>query len=113
MKEVLIWLALAGMTGATAFGQGDDRLVGVWDGHDDVQTVKLLFRSGGRYQLDSKSTDPILDLSSTERGWYQVAGETLTLIAYDYLVKPDPRPYQMEITGSSLSLTSADFGQTQ
>jgi hypothetical protein len=42
-----------------------------------------------------------------------VEGLALTLTPYDYVVRPEPRRYQFERSGDSLSLTSADFGQTQ
>ena len=111
--KAAVLLTIGWIANATAIAQGDDRLVGVWDSTDAVRTYQLLFRTNGRYQLDTQSTDPGLDLSSTERGHYQVDGQGLTLTPYDYVAKPDPRQYQFQRSGDSLSLTSTDYGQTQ
>ena len=67
-----IWVAIYLMIASVALGQGDDRLVGIWAIDEGFQIVELLFRSDGRYQLDTKSTDPVLDFSSTERGRYEI-----------------------------------------
>ncbi len=113
LSGALVWLALLLVNGATALAQGDDRLIGVWEDNDGFMTAKLLFRSSGRYQLDEKSSDPAIDLSSSERGQYQVDRNTLILTPYDYLIKPAPRRYKLELSGDSFSLTSPDYGQIQ
>src|SRR3954451_13880568 len=66
-----LYLAVA----SAALGKGDDRLVGIWARDEGFQMIELLFRSDGRYQLDTKSTDPDLDFSSSERGRYQVTDQ--------------------------------------
>jgi hypothetical protein len=71
-------------------GKADDYVVGVSRSDEGFRTVDLLFRSDGRYQLDTQSINAAIDLSSTERG-----------------------RCQFECSGDSLSLTNAEFGQTQ
>jgi len=44
--------------------------VGIWELDEGFQIVRLLLRSDGRYQLQTKSTDPSLDFASTESGRY-------------------------------------------
>jgi hypothetical protein len=111
--KVAILLAVSWIANTSAMGQGNDQLVGIWHSDDGFRTVDLLFRSEGRYQLDTQSTDPAIDLSSTERGHYLIEGQALTLTPYDYLVRPEPRSYQFERSGDSLTLASAEFGQTE
>jgi hypothetical protein len=111
--KLLAWLAFALLASSPATGQGDDRLIGVWNSAQSVQTFKLLIRSDGRYQLDVKSTDPAIDLSSTERGRYQVEGPSLSLTPYDYVGRPEPRHYQFQVSADLLSLTNVSFGQSQ
>ena len=113
LRKAAILLAVGWIASATAMGQGDDDLVGVWHSDQGFRTVDLLFRSDGRYQLDTQSTDPVIDLSSTERGRYLIEGQALTLTPYDYLVRPEPRRYRFESSGGSLTLTNAEYGQTE
>ena len=113
LRKAAILLAVGWIASATAMGQGDDDLVGVWHSDQGFWTVDLLFRSDGRYQLDTQSTDPVIDLSSTERGRYLIEGQALTLTPYDYLVRPEPRRYRFESSGGSLTLTNAEYGQTE
>jgi hypothetical protein len=106
-------LAAGWVATTTSIGQGDDLLVGVWDNDQGFRTSQLLFRPNGRYQLDTQSTDPDIDLSSTERGHYRIEGAALTLTPYDYVGRPEPRRFDFQQNADSISLTSADFGQTQ
>jgi len=106
-------LAVGWISIATAMGQGQNDLVGVWHSDEGFRTVDLLFRSDGRYQVDTHSTDPAIDLSSTERGRYLIQGQALTLTPYDYVGRPDPRLYQFGSSGDSLSLTNAEYGQKE
>jgi hypothetical protein len=108
-----MWAALCLLVATATVGRGDDRLVGIWTVDEGFQIVELLFRSDGRYQLDTKSTDPVLDYSSSERGLYHVGGPALTLTPYDYLGEPQSKHYEFEMAGSSLSLTRVDFPQSQ
>jgi hypothetical protein len=108
-----LWIALSLLTASVALGQGDDRFVGVWTLDEGFQTVEFLFRSDGRYQLDKKSTDPVLDFSSTDRGRYEVSGQTLTLRPYEYLGEPGIKTYEFELIGDSLTLSQPEFSLTE
>lgn len=101
------------LLGPAAFGQGDDRFIGVWAADEGFQIVELLFRSDGRYQRDTRSTDPVFDFSSTERGRYEVQGQTLTLAPYDYSGDPERRRYEWELAGDALTLVQPEYSQTQ
>ncbi len=107
-----IWMALCFIFALTTPGWADDRLVGIWVRDEGFQIVELLFRSDGRYQLNTKSTDPVFDFSSTERGRYEVNGQVLTLTPYEFLGEPQGRQYQLAIDGDFLSLERIDFGFT-
>ena len=87
----------------------DDRFVGVWKFDEGWQITELLFRSDGRYQLDTRSTDPTIDLSSSERGRYQVNGNELFLTPYDFIGEPQSRTYDFRFDGSLLGLKRTDF----
>lgn len=50
----IFWIA----TASAAFGQGDDRLVGIWAADQGYRSVELLFGSDGCYQIDTKLYDP-------------------------------------------------------
>ena len=91
------------------FARADDRLVGVWVIDDGWQIVELLFRSDGRYQLDTRNADPSMDSSSTERGRYEVNGAELFLAPYDFIGEAESRSYDFQRTADSLSLTRTDF----
>jgi hypothetical protein len=65
-------VAIYFMVSSLAHGQAENPLVGIWTADEGFQVVQLLFRSDGRYKLDTKSTDPILDFSSTEQGRYEL-----------------------------------------
>jgi hypothetical protein len=102
-----LWAAVCLLTASVTAGQGDDRLIGIWVSDQGYQTIELLFRSDGVYQVDTRSTDPTSDFGLTDRGRYQVTGQALTLTSYGYLNAPVPEVYDLEIAGDSLSLTSA------
>ena len=108
-----MWLGFQLTIASVALGQADDLLVGIWSADEGFQIVDLLFRSDGRYQLDTRSTDPVLDFSSSERGRYAISGQTLILTPYDYLGEPQDAHYEFQVTGNSLTLTRLDFGFTQ
>ncbi|MCC6233580.1 MAG: hypothetical protein IT580_13100, partial [Verrucomicrobiales bacterium] len=90
----------------------DAGLVGIWTAEDDSQTVELLFRANGRYQLDTRSTDPVLDFSSSERGRYAVLGQELSLAPYEYFGEPGSRRYVLQRDGDVLTLTRVDLDLT-
>ncbi|MHC1763222.1 MAG: hypothetical protein AB9869_02795 [Verrucomicrobiia bacterium] len=106
------WLGLAMifMLPWAALGQSDSPLVGVWAIDDGWQVRELLFRSDGRYQADSRNADPTVGFSLTERGRYEVNGQTLALMPYEYFGEPQPKLYQVELSGGFLTLTTpGDF----
>ena len=94
-----MWFGLQLSIASVAFGQADDLLVGIWSADEGFQIVDLLFRSDGRYQLDTRSTDPVLDFSSSERGRYAISGPTLILTPYDYLGEPQNAHYEFQVIG--------------
>src|SRR4051794_3462578 len=94
-------------------GQTDLPQVGIWIVNDGVQILELLFRSDGRYQLETKSTDPIGGSSFTERGRYEFKGQTLELAPYDYIGEPQAKRYEFQIASNSLTVTAAELGLTQ
>lgn len=84
------------LSSLAGWAQEDGFLVGVWTRDEGFQTVELLFRPSGHYQLETESSDPIFDFSSSERGTFKVEGRTLTLLPHDYLIRPEPRSYTFE-----------------
>ena len=102
-------LGLAVLLGAGISLKADDRLVGVWVLDEGWQITELTFRSDGRYQLDTRSTDPTMDLSSSERGRYQTNGEELFLAPYEFFGEPESETYDFRRESNALSLTRTDF----
>lgn len=100
--------AILVVTAPLARAQGDDRLVGVWAVDEGFQIVELLFRSDGRYQIDTRSTDPGSFLSTTDRGRYVLNGSLLTLTPYDYFGEPQHLQYDIQIAGNVLTLSTRD-----
>ena len=90
----------------------DVGLIGMWKMDEGYQVTEVLFRSDGRYQLDTRSTDPDLDYASTERGRYDTGGQTLTLAPYEYFGEPYQRRYRLAVAQQVLSLTT-DYDTTQ
>lgn len=97
---------------SAAYAQGDGRFTGIWTLDEGFQITELLFRSDGRYRLDTRSTDPDLDFSSTDSGRYQVQGQTLTILSYDYFGEPQGTAYEFELFNSSLTLHRTEFDLT-
>jgi hypothetical protein len=93
-----------------AVGQSDNTLVGIWTRDEGFQIVALLFRSDGRYELDTKSTNPVLDFSSAERGKYDISGITLTLTPYG---ESQGKRYDFQVNGDSLTLARPELGETE
>src|SRR5690349_8732094 len=99
---------------ATSMARGpEEALVGIWMVDEGYQTVQLLFRPGGRYQMDTRSKDSSLDYSATERGRYKNDAQTLTLSPYDYYGEPVSKQYAVELKGTTLTLTRTEFPITQ
>src|SRR3954447_16563666 len=94
-------------------GQADLPQIGIWIFNDGAQILELLFRSDGRYQLETKSIDPIGGSSFTERGRCEFKGPTLELAPYDYIGEPQAKRYEFQIAGNSLTLTAPELGLTQ
>lgn len=113
LRVAVLWAAFPFSLATAALGQGDDRLVGVWTLDEGFQIVELLFRSDGRYQLDTRSTDPSFDFAMTEGGRYAVAGQGITLTPYEYFGTSEGVPYLYQIDGGSLTLERVDFPHTK
>jgi hypothetical protein len=88
-------------------------LVGIWTADDGYQILELLLRSDGRYQLETKSTDPIGGYTFTERGRYAINGQMLDLAPYDFNGEPQPKRYEFQVADNSLTLTAPELGLTQ
>ena len=97
------------MSAFVALGQGDNPLVGIWAADESFQTIELLFRSDGAYQYQTKLKDSEWDLGSTDRGWYQVVGNSVTMTSHQYLNKPESNVYQFELDGDTLALASSEW----
>jgi hypothetical protein len=113
IRLAALWTALPFSLTTAVLGQGDDRLVGVWALDEGFQIVELLFRTDGRYQRDTRSTDPSFDFASTEGGRYAVNGQLITLTPYEYFGTPEGIPYAYHVDGVSLTLERIDFPYTQ
>ena len=100
------------MTSPVTSERADGPLVGIWLMDDGFQIVELLFRSDGRYQLTTTSTDSDFAGSSTERGRYAAEGRAITLSPYDYFGEPANKSYEFAISGASLTLTRVEFSIT-
>lgn len=106
----LLQLVLA----SAALGQSNDQLVGIWTIDEGFQVVELLFRSDGRYQLDTINSDPTSELSFSERGRYQADGLSLSMTPYSWFGTQETQRYHLEQAGDSLTLTTAgDFPVTR
>jgi hypothetical protein len=101
------------MIASREYGQETAPLVGVWVVDEGYQITEILLRSDGRYQLDTRSTDPWLEYSSTERGRYEIEGQGLTLVPYDYFGDPERKRYAFGVDGEFLSLTTLEYPLTQ
>ncbi len=112
-RLITLALSLGVATSMSVHGQGDDRLVGTWELDEGFQITRLLFRSSGRYQLETRSTDPVFDFASIERGFYSAATRSLVLTPYDHLGEPQGREFELDLAGATLSLTRTDFPYTQ
>jgi hypothetical protein len=108
-KFLALGLAFYSMVAVVGSAEADDRLVGIWSHNDGSQIVEYIFRSDGRYQLETRSIDPEFDFSFSEPGYYRVEGASLTVTPYEFFGSPSGRVYDSEVLGSSLSLTSTDF----
>ncbi|MCC7376905.1 MAG: hypothetical protein IT581_19760 [Verrucomicrobiales bacterium] len=102
-----LWTSLCLLL-ATLAAAADDRFVGVWTRDEGFQIVELLFRSDGRYQLDTRSTDPNFDFESSELGRYEVGGEALTLLPYEFIGEPNRIGYTYDLTDGRLTLNRTD-----
>ena len=87
-SQLFLCITLGLISGSARIARADDRLVGIWTLDEGFQRVELLFRSDGRYQIDTIDTDQPSDFSFTERGRYEVNGQGLALTPYDYLGDP-------------------------
>ncbi len=94
-------------------GRSDERFIGIWTFDEGIQVTELTFRSDGRYQKDTWSTDPVLDFHFAEGGRYDVSGTSVILRPYEYLGDPMERPYDFEFNGTTLSLTRTEFSLTE
>src|ERR1051325_6447091 len=104
-----IWIGLILMIASVALGQADDRLIGIWVLDEGFQTREYLFRSDGRYELDTKSSDPALGFSFIDEGRYEVNGQTLAFKPYDYLGEPALERYEFQIAADALTLARPEF----
>jgi hypothetical protein len=109
----VLWLLLALLPAFDSHGGPLDRWVGTWSLDEGFQIVELTFRSDGRYQIDTRSTDPVFDLSSTDRGRYGVSGGNVTLTPYEYFGTPSGKDYRFTFEGDLLALTRVDLEFTQ
>jgi hypothetical protein len=100
-------------TASAARETADAPLVGVWVMDEGYQITELLFRSDGRYQRDTRSTNPDLDYSSSERGRYEIEGQALTVAPYEYFGDPPRKQYAYALTGDALSLTTVESELTE
>lgn len=84
-------------------------LVGRWSLDEGFQIVELMFRSDGRYRMDTRSTNPDLDFAFNEDGRYSLADGRLKLAPYEYFGDPAGRDYTVELAGAVLVLERAEF----
>jgi hypothetical protein len=111
LAVVALGLQLLSLRGAAA-GPASG-LVGRWTLDEGFQVVEFLFRSDGRYQIDTRSTDPAFDFAFTDRGRYTLAGDLLGLAPYEFFGEPGLRSYAVQQTDDALFLTRTDLGLTQ
>lgn len=93
---------------AVAAEQVDDRLVGIWTADQGYRTVTWLFRSDGKYELTTQSADPEFPFGSTDRGDYELVGQSLITTSYEYFQRLAPITYEFEQEGDSLLLQNPD-----
>ena len=108
-----LWIAIS----LACFGfnrlAADDRLVGRWLQDQGFQTLEYTFRSDGRYQLDTRSSDPSIGFSFTDRGEYDATGTSMTLRPYEYFGEPVSIRIDYQIENGQLSLTRIDPSWTE
>ncbi len=89
--------------------QADDRLVGRWTFDEGFQIVELMFRSDGRYQMDTRSTDSDFGLSFSDRGRYDTSGASLNLRPYEFFGEPVASVYGFTLASGVLTLARPEF----
>jgi hypothetical protein len=91
----------------------DALLVGIWVLDEGHQVTELLFRSDGRYQRDTRSSDSDLQYLLTEQGTYQVLNDRLVLIPYEYFGEPQPKQLGFSRTDDVLTVSALEYEYTQ
>lgn len=108
-RRVYRFFVLAGLLLGVAFARAaDDRLIGTWTVDEGYQILEILFRSDGRYQLDTRSTDPF-GSAFTERGYYETVGNSLILTSYDQFGPPEGITYQYSVSGTVFTMIREEF----
>lgn len=106
------WCFLTLFLTSLSVARADDRLVGIWVLDEGFQVTDYTFRSDGRYHIQTRSTDPVMDHSFTEQGRYEVVAATIALWSYEYFGEPQNKPFEYQITGDVLTLVRTEFSLT-
>jgi hypothetical protein len=107
-RILAMWVGIFLASASASLGQ-DNPLIGVWAIDEEWQITELMFRSNGRYQLDTKSVGSEFGYHNIERGRYEINGREVTLMLDEYLGSKSSRRYEFEVNGDTLTLTRVDF----
>jgi hypothetical protein len=99
--------------GSAATLAAESPLIGVWVLDEGYQITEYLFRSNGRYQLDTRSTNPDLDYLLTEQGTYQITSDRLTLSPYEYFGEPQSKQLGFRRDGDLLTISALEYEHIQ
>ena len=88
-------------------------LVGVWVLDEGYQVTEFLFRSDGRYQLETRSADSDLHYQLTEQGVYRTADDRLTLTPYEYFGERQSRQLGFRRDGDALTVSPLEYEHPQ
>jgi hypothetical protein len=88
----------------------DNPFVGIWTLDEGYQVTELLLRSDGRYQIETRSTNPDLDYVLGEPGGYAIDTQNrlLTLTPFEHFGDPEHKQFTFELNGESLTLVRVD-----
>jgi hypothetical protein len=112
-RGLLVWVSTLIALACGVASRADDRLIGSWTLDEGFQTLEYTFRSDGRYQLETRSTDPFFDFRFLDLGRYAAHGTDLLLQPDEYFGEPTSKRYAYLADAAGLTLTNPEFSIVQ
>jgi hypothetical protein len=112
-RSLLVWVSTLIALACGVASRADDRLIGSWVLDEGFQISEYTFRSDGRYQLETRSTDPVFDFQFLDLGGYTVHGTDLLLQPDEYFGEPTSKRYEYLVNAEGLTLTNPEFSIVQ